>query len=91
MDLEALPTGDLVISDSGNHRVRRISQGMITTLAGSGDPGFRGDGGKAPDAALNTPQKLAVGRDGSLYLADRANRRVRKIAPDGTITTVCGR
>jgi sugar lactone lactonase YvrE len=78
-DLRLSPSGDLFISDSGNHRVRRISGGVITTIAGAGMAGFGGDGGPALEAALNTPQKIALGRDGSVYIADRANGRVRRV------------
>ncbi|MCC2669539.1 MAG: repeat containing protein [Armatimonadetes bacterium] len=90
MDIDLWPLGDLVISDSGNQRVRGVSQGVINTLAGTGERGFRGDGGKAVEAALSSPQKLALGPDGGIYLADRANHRVRQITPGGTIVTVWG-
>jgi sugar lactone lactonase YvrE len=82
--------GALYISDSGNHRIRVIRAGIITTVAGSGRQGFRGDGGKALDAELNTPQKIAVAKDGSLFIADRANHRVRKVDARGVITTIVG-
>jgi hypothetical protein len=59
-------------------------------LAGSGVPGFSGDGGPATQAMLQSPGGLAVGRDGTLYLCDTGNDRVRAVAPDGTITTVVG-
>jgi sugar lactone lactonase YvrE len=86
--LACSPTGDLFIADTGNHRVRLISKGVITTIAGSGMAGFSGDGGRAPAAALNSPQKLALGKDGSLYLADRANHRVRRVDPSGRIESL---
>ena len=89
-DLEFNPLGQLYVSDSGNNRVRLIAHGAIMTVAGSGEAGFGGDGGRAVAAKLNTPQKLAVAPDGSIYVADRANRRVRKIDPQGVITTVAG-
>lgn len=89
-DLKFDASGALYISDSGNHRIRVIRAGVITTLAGSGRQGFRGDGGKAPDADLNTPQKIAVAKDGSLFIADRANHRVRKVDARGAIVTVAG-
>ena len=87
-DLKFNRVGQLYVSDSGNNRVRLIAHGAIVTVAGSGQPGFAGDGGPALAASLNTPQKLALAPDGSVYVADRANRRVRKIDPAGTITTV---
>lgn len=89
-DLEFNAVGQLYISDSGNSRVRLIVHGIILTVAGSGSPGFDGDGGKATQASLNTPQKIAPGADGSVYVADRVNRRVRKIDRLGVITTVAG-
>ena len=89
-DLKFNPLGHLYISDSGNNRVRLIAHGVVVTVAGAGPPGFEGDGGKAHAAKLNTPQKLALGPDGSVYVADRANRRVRKVDPQGVISTVAG-
>jgi len=83
--------GTLYIADSGNNRVRRVnSDGTITTVAGSGRDGFGGDGGWATKAPLSHPDGLAVSPDGSLYIADWGNRRVRRVDPAGTITTVAG-
>jgi hypothetical protein len=67
-----------------------IRAGVVTTVAGSGRQGFSGDGGKALEADLNTPQKIAVAKDGSLFIADRANRRVRKVDTRGAIITIAG-
>jgi DNA-binding beta-propeller fold protein YncE len=64
--------------------------GIITTVAGTGLPGFSGDGGAATEARLNEPRGLAVDRQGNLYIADAANHRIRKMAPDGTLTSVAG-
>jgi hypothetical protein len=63
---------------------------VITTIAGSGRAGFSGDGKEAVAAELNTPQKIAVAKDGSVFIADRANHRVRKVDAKGFITTVAG-
>jgi uncharacterized protein (TIGR03437 family) len=83
--------GNLYLSDTDNHRVRKIStSGVITTLAGTGVPGFSGDGGPATSAQLNTPYGLAADLAGNLYVADYGNDRVRRIGPDGVITTVAG-
>lgn len=82
--------GNLFISDSGNNRIRWLASGTIQTLAGSGTSGFSGDGGNALSAALNTPQKIALGEDGSVSIADRANHRVRKVDRRGVITTIAG-
>jgi signal peptidase I len=65
-------------------------RGAIGALAGSGTAGFAGDGGAATAARLNAPRGMAFGPDGSLYVADTANNRIRRVAPDGTISTVAG-
>ena len=87
--------GTVYIADTLNHRVRKVaSDGIITTLAGMGNngngEGFNGDGGPATAAQLNWPYGLAVDRTGAMYIADEVNYRVRKVAPDGTITTFAG-
>jgi uncharacterized protein (TIGR03437 family) len=83
--------GNLYLSDTGNHRVRKIStSGLITTLAGTGVAGFSGDGGPATAAQLNLPYGLAADLAGNLYVADLGNDRVRRIGPDGVITTAAG-
>ena len=90
IDLKFDNAGNLFISDTGNNRIRVIRDKIITTFAGSGQAGFSGDGKPAIAAELNTPQKIAIGKDGSIYIADRANHRVRKIDAKGVITTVAG-
>jgi sugar lactone lactonase YvrE len=71
--------------------VRKLTpDGAITTVAGSGTPGFAGDGGTATAAQLNTPSGVAVDRQGSLFIVDSFNRRIRKVTPDGVIATVLG-
>jgi trimeric autotransporter adhesin len=84
--------GNVYVSDSIDHRVRKISpSGLITTAVGNGHFGFRGDGGPADSAQLNAPYGIALDRDGNLYIADLGNSRVRKVsASDGTIRTVAG-
>src|SRR5206468_2794443 len=78
----------IYIADTGNHAVRRIDpDGAIHTVAGTGTAGYSGDGGPAASAKLNTPSDVAVTPDGTLYIADTMNNVVRKVAPDGTITT----
>jgi YD repeat-containing protein len=85
------PDGSLYIADRGHRRVRRVGpDGIITTVAGTGEWGFSGDGGPATEADLNSPWDVAVGPDGSLYIVDRGNHRVRRVGPDGIITTVAG-
>jgi len=83
--------GNVYLSDTDNSRVRRVdTKGIITTVAGTGVAGFSGDGGPATAAQLNLPYGLAADAAGYLYIADLGNNRVRRIAPDGTISTVAG-
>ena len=85
-------TGSLYISDTSNHRVRRIDalNGVITTYAGNGTAGFSGDSGPATAAQLNRPVGLCFDASNNLYISDQANNRIRKVTPTGTITTICG-
>lgn len=86
-------SGDLYISDTGNDVIRRINalDGTIATIAGTGTtPGFSGDGGPATSAELNQPWGISFASDGSLYIADFLNNRVRRIDPAGVVTTVAG-
>ncbi|MBI3933834.1 MAG: hypothetical protein HY316_04025 [Acidobacteria bacterium] len=83
--------GNLFIADLYNHRIRRVTPGgTITTVAGTGVDGFSGDGGLATSAQLSQPRGVAVGTDGSLYIADSTNFRVRKVSPSGIISTFAG-
>jgi uncharacterized protein (TIGR03437 family) len=81
--------GNLYIADYYNHRVRKVSNGVITTLAGDGVPGFTGDNGLATSAQLASPSGVAVDSAGNLYIADEGNNRIRKVT-NGVITTVAG-
>jgi sugar lactone lactonase YvrE/predicted esterase len=83
--------GNLFIADASNHRVRKVApDGTITTVAGTGTAGFTGDGGAATQAQINHPLGLAVDSLGNLFIADSRNYRVRRVTPDGGITTVLG-
>ena len=83
--------GNLYESQYYEHKVRKISPvGIITTVAGNGNAGYSGDGGPATAAMLNNPYGIAVDRAGNLFIADLNNSRIRKVSPDGTITTVAG-
>jgi sugar lactone lactonase YvrE len=79
--------GNLYIADS--NRIRKISHGAITTVAGNGTYGFSGDNGPATSAQLFNPQGVAVDAAGNLYIADTFNNRIRKVS-GGVITTVAG-
>jgi sugar lactone lactonase YvrE len=84
--------GNLYISDTNNYRVRKVApDGTITTVAGTGQAGYSGDGGPATEARLNGfLGGLTVDGAGNLFVTDTRNNRVRKVAPDGIITTVAG-
>lgn len=85
------PDGSLYLGDYVHNRVRRVAtDGIITTIAGGDAQGFTGDGGPATAASLSAPRGLAVGPDGSLYIADWGNSRIRRVGRDGIITTVAG-
>ena len=83
--------GNVYIADSADNRIRKVNfSGIISTYAGTGEPGYSGDRGKASLAQLNGPTGVAVDASGNLYIADRGNYRVRRISLDGTINTVAG-
>jgi hypothetical protein len=97
-------TGNLYIADTGNDVVRKVvpgsdgvlgdgdpSEEIITTIAGTGQAGYSGDGGPATEAELSSPTDVAIAEDGTVYVADRSNSCIRAIAPDQTIRTVAGR
>jgi sugar lactone lactonase YvrE len=86
----AASTG-IYVADSHNHRIRLISTGgTIATIAGTGTPGFSGDGGPAIAAQLALPLGLAVTPSGTLLIADSGNQRLRSVDPQGIISTLAG-
>lgn len=90
-DVAVSPSGKVLIVDTENHRVRSVnSAGIIVTIAGTGVPGFSGDGGKATRAQLREPRGIAIGPDGEIFIADAGNHRIRVIRSDGSIETVAG-
>jgi sugar lactone lactonase YvrE len=84
------PDDSIYVSDSLANRVRLVKDGMVTTVAGTGAAGYAGDGGPAAAAVLFWPSAIELDGDGNLYIADTFNHAVRKLATDGTITTVAG-
>jgi hypothetical protein len=82
-------SGNLYIADSHNNRIREVIAGTISTIAGTGTPGFFGDAGVATAAQLSLPSAVAVDGNGNVYIADTNNQRIRKIAGT-TITTIAG-
>jgi RHS repeat-associated protein len=90
-DVAVDPDGNLYITDAGNHCIRRVStDGVITTIAGTGVRGFNGEAGLATFIQLDYPSSVDVGKNGSLYIADYRNHRVRLIRPDGILMTIVG-
>ena len=82
-------SGDLYIAEFYNNRIRKVSNGVITTVVGNGTAGYGGDDGPAIEAQLYNPESITVDSAGSLYIGDGRNARVRKVS-DGVITTVAG-
>jgi sugar lactone lactonase YvrE len=84
-------TGNLFIADYGNSRIREVgTNGIITTVAGTGSGGYSGDGGAAVYAALNSPRGVAVDTSGNVFIGDTGNQRIREVQTNGIITTVAG-
>ncbi len=84
-------THNVYIADTDHHRIRKLGQdSVLTTVAGSGKPGFSGDGDLPTNARLAFPTAVAVDTFGTVYIADRFNHRIRRINPTGDITTIAG-
>ncbi len=83
--------GSIYFSDTNNHRVRRVLPNLtVETVAGTGAPGFSGDGAAARNARLNRPRGLAMDAEGNLYIADTDNHRIRHVNSGGLIRTIAG-
>lgn len=90
-DIAVDAQGSLYVADNRNHRVRKIGlDGNITTVAGNGIAGYTGDGGPATSAELAFPTGVAVDSAGYLYIGDYNNSVVRRVTPNGLITTIAG-
>jgi len=84
-------SGNIYVADEAASKIRRVgADGNITTVAGTGQQGYSGDGGPATAAMLAAPRAVAVDSAGNIYIADRRNQRVRRVATDGTISTIAG-
>src|SRR5579863_1191462 len=84
-------SGNIYIADRTGHRIRRIgTDGIVTTVAGTGVAGYSGDGGPAAAARLNEPAGVALDAKGNLYISDSLNARIRKVDLSGIITTFAG-
>ncbi len=83
---------NVYVADDMGHRVWKITQaGTVTAFAGTGTPGFSGDGGQANQAELSEPTEVSVDTNGNVYITDWGNDRFRKVTTDGRITTAAGR
>jgi sugar lactone lactonase YvrE len=87
------PTGNLLFSDANNYVIRKVDKqtGIISTVAGNNTAGYAGDGGPATSAQLSNPFGLAIDAAGQMFIGDTSSNVVRRVALDGTITTVAGR
>jgi len=83
-------SGNVYFADIASNCVRKITGGVITTVAGTGTQGFSGDGGAAISAQLFHPQGVAIDGGGNLYIVDTGNYRIRKVTPAGIISTIAG-
>jgi hypothetical protein len=84
-------SGRLLIADAQNHSIRRIDgNGVISAVAGIGFPGFGGDGGLATAARFSVTTGVAADAAGNIYIADRNNHRIRRVAPTGIVSTIAG-
>jgi DNA-binding beta-propeller fold protein YncE len=82
-------SGNVYVADQGSHTILKITpEGAKTTVAGTGSPGF--ENGMGPDASFNKPADVAVDADGNLYVTDTENHVIRKITPEGEVTTYAG-
>lgn len=91
LDVAVDTNANVYVADQMNNRIRKITpDGSITTIAGTGTPGYTGDGGRAIDAQLNLPSGIALDNAGNLYIADLGNFVVRLVTPGGLIRTIAG-
>jgi uncharacterized repeat protein (TIGR01451 family) len=83
-------SGALLIADTNNYRIRKVTAGIISTVAGVGQRGFLGDGQLAVFALLSAPSSVTVDASGNILIADTGNSRIRRVTPDGVIQTIAG-
>eukprot|EP00959_Pyramimonas_sp_CCMP1952_P431436 9035876-Pyramimonas_sp.AAC.1 len=82
--------GNVIVADRNNHRIRKISpQGLVSTIAGTGESGYR-DGAGTARARFHRPNGVAVDRDGNVIVADMNNHCIRMISPQGLVSTLAG-
>src|SRR5215813_3081166 len=91
LDFTLDAAGNLYVADAVRSYIYKVTpQGVTTNFAGNGTRNFGGDGGPATSAALSLPSGVAIGADGTMYIGDCGNHRIRKVAPNGIITTFAG-
>lgn len=91
MDVAVAPDGTIYVAEFDGHRILRLNlDGSVSVVAGTGTPGFSGDGGPGPAAQINSPRALAIDIEGNLYIADWKNQAIRRIDASGRILTVAG-
>jgi len=83
-------SGNLLIADTQNHRLRKVTRGVIATIAGTGAPGFNGEVSPPASAQLKTPHGVAVDGSGDYFVVDTGNNRLREIQPGGNLFTTAG-
>ena len=84
-------SGAVYIADTGNSLIRKVTtDGNIATVAGTGVPGYTGDGGLATAAEIRNPTGIAVDSSGNLFIADTRNNVIREVGADGVISTIAG-
>ena len=80
--------GDIFVADTSNHRIRKISEGVVSTLAGCGTAGFQDGPGES--AAFADPESVAIDLQGNIVVADTNNHSIRKVTPEGQVSTLAG-
>ncbi len=91
LELAADGQGNVYVADAGDQRVRKIRvDGTIDMFAGTGEQGWSGEGGPASEATFDRPSRIAASAAGDVYVADAARHRIRKIDPQGGVSTVAG-
>jgi hypothetical protein len=82
--------GNFYIADTANNRIRKVSGGTISTIAGTGSAGWSGDTRQATSATLNAPFGVAIDNSGNIFVSDSLNYVIREISPSGVISTIAG-